>query len=255
MVFLSDLDGTLIDKEGIIKKEDVCAIRKWTKQHSFGFVTGRDEAFCADLMNRYSLSCDYLITNNGANAYYKNECTYASLIDLTDAIEICGFVMENHDVFYTNEKGERFYPIHKKGLNGLQDFLARNPSLTHFSSIDLIDSLHQRTLGISKISIQVKTDIDHWLSVYKKQFSSVEVMKTSIDYIEITSKGTNKWNAFKSLNVEDCAFIGDGENDRMMLENLEHTYVMNHAPKDILALGCIVDCVAQAIQLEGEKHV
>ena len=254
MVFLSDLDGTLIDKEGAIHSQDVQAIHKWTTHHSFGLVTGRDEAFCLDLMKRYSLACDYLITNNGANAYIKNECVYSSLIDLDRSIQICKNIIENtkHDIFYTNGKGERFYPIQKYGKDRFIHFHQKNPSLNHFSDIDLMDSLNS---SLAKISLYTPKDIDTWLKVYKETFTDVEVMKTSFDYIEITSKGTNKWKAFESLNLSDCAFVGDGENDRLMLENLEHTYVMNHAPKEILSLGVHVDCVAQAIQIEGEKYV
>lgn len=254
MVFLSDLDGTLIDKEGKIHPSDVQAIHTWTAQHSFGLVTGRDKAFCLELMKRYSLDCDYLITNNGANAYAYNQCVYSSLIDLEQSIQICKSIIVNskHDIFYTNDKGERFYPIHEYGKSRFQSFCQKNPSLNHFSDIDLMDSLNS---DLTKISLYIPQDIDQWLKMYRNVFKNVEVMKTSSDYIEITSKGTNKWTAFKKLNLNECAFIGDGENDRLMLENLENTYVMKHAPKEILSLGVNVDCVAQAIQIEGEKYV
>ena len=45
MIFLSDLDGTLMNSKGEITIEDVEAIRRWTQKHAFGFVTGRDKCF------------------------------------------------------------------------------------------------------------------------------------------------------------------------------------------------------------------
>ena len=73
MLFLSDLDGTLMDSNGTITEEDVNSIHQWTQKHSFGFVTGRDHAFCMELASKYQLSCAYMITDNGAKAYYKDQ--------------------------------------------------------------------------------------------------------------------------------------------------------------------------------------
>ena len=52
MIFLSDLDGTLMNSKGEITIEDVEAIRRWTQKHAFGFVTGRDKAFCGKLAQK-----------------------------------------------------------------------------------------------------------------------------------------------------------------------------------------------------------
>ena len=40
MLFLSDLDGTLMDSNGNVTDEDVECIHQWTQKHAFGFVTG-----------------------------------------------------------------------------------------------------------------------------------------------------------------------------------------------------------------------
>ena len=56
MLFLSDLDGTLMDSNGNVTDEDVECIHQWTQKHAFGFVTGRDRAFCVALASKYQLS-------------------------------------------------------------------------------------------------------------------------------------------------------------------------------------------------------
>ena len=81
-----------------------------------------------------------------------------------------------------------------------------------------------------------------------------EVMATSKDYIEITKKGTNKWEAFCHLPVEDAIFIGDGANDLCILKNLKNTYVMDHAPESLKVYGVCVKSVAQAIDIESRKE-
>ena len=70
MLFLSDLDGTLLDSNGNVTDEDVECIHQWTQKHAFGFVTGRDRAFCVALALKYQLSCEYMITDNGACLLY-----------------------------------------------------------------------------------------------------------------------------------------------------------------------------------------
>ena len=94
MLFLSDLDGTLMDSNGTITEEDVNSIHHWTQKHSFGFVTGRDHAFCMELASKYQLSCECMITDTGANAYYKDKNVYSSLIDLNDGIQMCKEILK-----------------------------------------------------------------------------------------------------------------------------------------------------------------
>ena len=51
MLFLSDLDGTLMDSNGNVTDEDVECIHQWTQKHAFGFVTGRDSVTLTGTIN------------------------------------------------------------------------------------------------------------------------------------------------------------------------------------------------------------
>lgn len=255
MIFLSDLDGTLMNSKGEITIEDVEAIRRWTQKHAFGFVTGRDKAFCDKLAQKYQLTCDCMITDNGANAFYKQENVYSSLIDLDDGMQMCKKILDSKvDVFYTDEKGNRYYPIQAYGVDRLHVFEKKQPSLGTFSNIDILEYLKNRTVGLAKISMYVEADFELLLDHFKRLFKDYEVMATSRDYIEITRKDTNKWEAFCHLPIDDAIFIGDGENDLCILKNLKDTYVMNHAPDIVKAYGVGVMSVAQAINIESRKE-
>ena len=255
MLFLSDLDGTLMDSNGTITEEDVNSIYQWAQKHSFGFVTGRDHAFCMELASKYQLSCEYMITDNGANAYYKDQNVYSSLIDLDDGIQMCKEILKyNLDLFYTDEVGNRYYPISSYGKERLHSFEKKQPSLGRFSNIDILEYLNSRDLGLAKLSMYVENDLDLLLNQFRDLFKNYEVMATSKDYIEITKKGTNKWEAFCHLPVEDAIFIGDGENDLCILKNLKNTYVMDHAPESLKSFGVSVKSVAQAIDIESRKE-
>lgn len=255
MVFLSDLDGTLIDSHCEIAKEDVLAIQAWTKKHAFGLVTGRDEAFCRNLIKKYDLSCEYLIANNGATAYLKNELIYSSCIDIQDAISMCEKIISIRevDLFYTDEFGNRYYPMCAYGDNRFEKFQKLQPSIRDFKEMDIMDYLKTRIHGCAKLSLYVERDLVLLLPKYKAMFPNYEVMATSKNYIEITKKHTNKWVALQQYLVDRVAFIGDGENDICILENLESAYVMDHAPEKVKKLGVCVKSVAQAIKIESEK--
>ena len=255
MIFLSDLDGTLMNSKGEITDEDIEAIHRWTQNHAFGFVTGRDRAFCEALSKKYQLSCEYMITDNGANAYYRDKNVYSSLIDLEDGIQMCKEIIKlNVEVFYTDEIGNRYYPIQAYGINRLHVFQKKQPSLGTFSNIDILESLDNRMVGLAKISMYVENDLEILLNHFKNIFQNYEVMATSRDYIEITRKGTHKWEAFCHLPISDAIFIGDGENDLCILKNLNNTYVMNHAPESLKTFGVSVKSVAQAIDIESRKE-
>ena len=256
MLFLSDLDGTLINSAGEITKLDWQAIQKYTKKNSFGFVTGRDEAFCRDLISKYNLSCDCVIANNGATAYWKGKCVYSSLMDVQESISICKKIIELNevDLFYTDQIGNRYYPIDKYGMDRMNGFLQYQPNLRGFCDKDLIAYLKTRKEGCAKFSLFVKDKIDDILYKYKALFAEYEVMQTSKDYIEITKKGINKWIALKHLPEKEAAFIGDGLNDLCILKNVTSAYVMNHAPESVKKYGVCVCNVAKAIEIEMEKE-
>ena len=255
MLFLSDLDGTLMDSNGEITIEDVEAIHQWTQKHGFGFVTGRDRAFCVTLASKYQLSCECMITDNGANAYHQDENVYSSLIDLSEGIQMCKAILEYKvDLFYTDEFGNRYYPIACYGKDRLNIFEKKQPSLGQFSNVDILEYLSTRNLGLAKLSMYIENDLDLILNQFRGLFKNYEVMATSKDYIEITKKGTNKWEAFCHLPIDDAIFIGDGENDLCILEKLNDTYVMEHAPESLKAYGVCVKSVAEAMNIESRKE-
>jgi hypothetical protein len=57
-----------------------------------------------------------------------------------------------------------------------------------------------------------------------------------------------------SLDLKQCAFIGDGENDIPMMDRLEHTYVMQSADENVRSHAkYTVSGVKEALEHEREK--
>ena len=75
-----------------------------------------------------------------------------------------------------------------------------------FSDVDLMEYLNTRQFGLAKLSVYVEKDLDLILNQFRGLFKNYEVMATSKDYIEITRKGTNKWENLVSFTCRRCNF-------------------------------------------------
>lgn len=264
-LFLSDLDGTLIHKEIKISENDVAAIKKWKKAGNlFGLVTGRDFVFCHRLLDQYDIEPDCLITCNGAITYWKDKRIDASLIDLEIAKSIF-LELQNYltriDPFYTAEDGSNYF------LNDDEIEMQRiRKDMAYLGQIhekSLLEHLKERKEGLAKISISARTsgNCDFYLPIFQKKFENVEVMATSVDFIEMTRKNTDKSHAMnqmikhEKLDMDDIIFIGDGSNDIPLFKMLTNTYVMNHANDSIkqYARNSVLS-VSNAIEKESKEN-
>ena len=59
---------------------------------------------------------------------------------------------------------------------------------------------------------------------------------------------------YLNLDEKEIITIGDGENDLCILEKLNDTYVMEHAPESLKAYGVCVKSVAEAMNIESRKE-
>lgn len=264
-LFLSDLDGTLIQKKPCIASSDVKAIKKWkAKGNLFGLVTGRDYVYCISLLSKYDIEPDCLITCNGAMVHVGDKRIYSSLIDLDVATKIYKDLVcyvDDMDCFYTSDDGSNCFCV-----DTLKDRFEKIKKdyayLGVINDEDLFLHLSKRSEGLTKITVSMRTEENctKYLPILQKQFLDVEVIPTSPDYIEMTRKNTNKSNAIKALiehenlNVEDIAFIGDGLNDVGLFDYLDYTYVMDKASNQVKSHAKItVSSVSEAIEIESER--
>lgn len=264
-LFLSDLDGTLIHKDLEISREDEKAIASLQESGNlFGLVTGRDRVFCENLLQRYGLRSNCLITCNGAMTYWNQNRMDASLIDLDVSISIFKELTKYEDImfFFTAEDGRNYFPVTMLGSR-FKEIQSEFSYLGNVQNQDVFEYLNTRNEGCAKISVctYTKENNQKYLPIFQSLFNNVEVLPTSFDYIEMTKKDTDKSRAMKKmiesqhLNIEDIVFIGDGLNDVSLFDMLNHTYVMDSASDEVKAhANTIVSSVSEAIQIEREKR-
>ncbi len=238
-LFLSDVDGTLIDLVPVMNQKDVQAIDAWIQEgNAFGLVTGRDIHFCHNLMDKYELDAQYFITSNGASTYIGDTCIDTALIDKKRSLEIYRALYSYYpDVvfFFTDEKGNRYFPTSIMSDDEYAEYQKRCHHLKPFMEQDVLEYLETRDVGCTKISINTVSPEKNieLLPVFQSLFPDVEVMATAIDYIEITKKGIHKGYALDHLlnyeSFDSIYYVGDSANDIPMFEKISNSFVMSSA--------------------------
>ncbi len=245
-LFLSDLDGTLMDVHGNIQEQDVQALHALAKHGiAFGIVTGRDYGFCQKLIRRYRLDANMIIGNNGGSIWIQDEKVMEEHIEAGAAVRIMEFLKDHVDEinpFVCNEQSTFFFmkeQYTRKHWNEVREQLSY---LGDIADQDLLQYLKEKQEPVVKISIHTYTQErrDIWLPILCAQFQDTyEILPTSFDYIEITRKGIDKGKSFLQaleywkLSQEEVAFIGDGANDIPLFQEVENSFCMASAAHEV----------------------
>lgn len=260
-LFLSDLDGTLIDQHGNIQTRDVAAIRMLKEQGiAFGIVTGRDYGFCQKLIQRYELNPIIIIGNNGGSIWIRGEKIMEEHIDAKETLRIMEFLKDHVDElnpFVCNEHSTFFFMKDHYQREHWIEVSKKLSYLGNISNQDLIQYLKEKQEPAVKISIHTYTQErrDTWLPILREQFKDAyEIQPSSFDYIEITRKGIDKGKSFLSavealqLPKAETAFIGDGANDIALFHEVGNSFCMDTAVQEVQREAAhIVKSVAEAV--------
>lgn len=279
-----DLDGTLLNSEGMISTKNKEALQK-AKEKGIEIIlaSGRSK----DSIKNFALEIGadkYLIAGNGALAYdiQKNKEIYDKSIKKKDVLKILKICEEN-SIFYSLHtkssiltKSLNYSPLvyHSENLSkpedkktsinvipNLYEYVKSNKR-EKYLKISIQDADKSIFNNIIKKIKQIKNvdviDVEH--STKKKLKIKNEEITIQYYYTEITRKNINKWFAIKAIskkmkiNKKYIVAIGDNINDKEMVENAALGVVMGESALAANNIGDIVvadhnsDGVAEAIE-------
>lgn len=256
-----DLDGTLLNSNGEISKENRDAISLAIKNNveivaCSGRITNSVKNIAIDIG-----ADNYLISGNGAELYdIKNEKTlYENYINKNLVLKLIKFC-ETNSIYYSifsensiivkslnynvlvyNSENLRKEPDKRTNINvtsNIYEYIEKG-SINRFSKITICDNNEMIFNGILNKLRKIKgidvLDVAHMSNKTVK----LDEKEYNIQYYytEITAQNVNKWNAIlklaKILNIknEEIMCIGDNVNDKEMLENAGKGIAMgNSAP-------------------------
>lgn len=278
-----DLDGTLLNSQGLISEKNKEAIKKaQNKGVEVILASGRSK----DSVKNFSLEINsnkYLIAGNGALAYdiQKDKDIYDKSIKKNDILKILKICEEN-SIFYSLHtkhtiltKSLNYSPLvyhsenllksdeKKTSINvipNLYEYVKSNNRETYFK-VTIQDSDKSIFNNIIRKLKQVKNvdviDVEH----STKKNIKLNNQETSIQYYytEITRKNINKWSAIRAvskkmrINKKQIVAIGDNNNDKEMIQKAGYGIVMANSALAVQNIGDIVvadhnsDGVAEAI--------
>ena len=261
----SDMDGTLLNSDHKIPKENIELI-KFAQKNGIQFVVATGRAYYEALpaLNDENIKCD-VISFNGGIIYDKNgniiNITPMKLKDLYYTIEILksleiSYQLYTKNTIYTNsiETDITAYIdlIRANGEEPNEQHLrqeARNRlALGHITEVDNIELyLNQEDNPAIKV-IGISNDLEklkHATELLSGN-DNISVTSSGANNIEIMDKKATKGEALKivadihDINLKNAIAIGDNLNDQAMLDIVEYSIAMKNGNKDLQKTSKII---------------
>ena len=254
----SDMDGTLLNSDHKIPKENIELI-KFAQKNGIQFVVATGRAYYEALpaLNNENIKCD-VISFNGGIIYDKNgniiNITPMKLKDLYYTIEILksleiSYQLYTKNTIYTNsiETDITAYIdlIRANGEEPNEQHLrqeARNRlALGHITEVDNIELyLNQENNPAIKV-IGISNDLEklkHATELLSGN-DNISVTSSGANNVEIMDRKATKGEALKivadihDINLKNAIAIGDNLNDQAMLDIVEYSIAMKNGNKKL----------------------
>ena len=254
----SDMDGTLLNSDHKIPKENIELI-KFAQKNGIQFVVATGRAYYEALpaLNNENIKCD-VISFNGGIIYDKNgniiNITPMKLKDLYYTIEILksleiSYQLYTKNTIYTNsiETDITAYIdlIRANGEEPNEQHLrqeARNRlALGHITEVENIELyLNQENNPAIKV-IGISNDLEklkHATELLSGN-DNISVTSSGANNVEIMDKKATKGEALKivadihDINLKNAIAIGDNHNDQAMLDIVEYSIAMKNGNKEL----------------------
>lgn len=231
----SDLDGTLVNSEGIINEKVFDLINNLNKEGiKFAAASGR---FYSQLNKNFEkVKHDMLfIAHNGALIKYnkKGKTVYSNAISRENIKKVVGLKRDyGEQLFLASEDKAYIMNPSQEIMDKFKFFQV--PACKVKSFDDVKDDIYKITYYVSG---GVKKDILQYLKYNLN--SDLEFVVSGDGWIDIMNKDVSKGNAVsilqKKLNVdkENTMVFGDYYNDLTMFKVAQYSYAMKNAPEDV----------------------
>jgi len=245
-VVISDLDGTLLNKEHKISEYTKTVFKELHDQNYLIIVaTGRHHLDAMPIVEGLGFPV-YLVTSNGARIHSpQKELLFSfdidsksikSVLDLGIDSEITT-VLFKENVWQTNK--------HNENLNSFQTELNYLPELVDFDMVEDLSAIkmfftHNRHSKLMELRDQI---LKKYPDLFSHAFSlplCLEFMDKSVD----KSVAIAKILEIENFNFEQSISFGDGYNDEKMLNATAKGLLMGNAPESLKNKLCNLEVIA-----------
>lgn len=236
-LLISDLDGTLLNKNKEVSNNNIKIIKKWIDLGGlFTIATGRNLKSAYNRIKNIPINCPAILLN-GCCLYDYNKREFINVSYLDNYLKPIEFVINNYkeagvefilkdDIFVINNNDITNNHLSKEGLS----FLNKS-----------FDEIEEK--GTIKILIGIKNEL---IDKLQKELNdilppSIYSVQTDPQYLELLPTGVNKGYALeklkKSFNIKHVIAFGDYYNDIEMIKFADIGFAMENAPQDVKDVG------------------
>ena len=266
-MIISDVDGTLINKEGFVSEKTRETIQKLVSRgYRFGIATGRHIDSARSIAEQCGMNPDdmMIVSLNGLLVEHKSEnyqvkedyLDYDACLRLSDIAEkyYMGILFfYDQDVYYMMD--DRSIEDYKRGLKPkMLRFFQENVKMHRIFSMDEIKPFFDNDSFLRKV-VMIQSDEYSELvkeRIAKEMDDDVHFMMVAPGWAEIMPKHVNKGDAIlryaKHFQIDPSKIIafGDGDNDLTMLQKVGHGVAMENARNSL-------KIVADALTLTNDE--
>ncbi len=239
----SDMDGTLLNRQGKLTEFTVEAIKQaQNKGIHFAVITGRADEGVEIPFEGKGVTCTRILMN-GAQIKDENKRILFEKTIPFDQITLFNVLLKNSGFiysFYGENCRYTFFTInqHREIDELLNKVKMPDKRYQNFIRIDSLDELRDKKI----FKMEARSDqIDQVAPLRELLSEKLDLNVTSAAYfnVEATHQEANKATALKSLckilNVEEdeTAIFGDGLNDLILFQNFKETYAVANACKEV----------------------
>lgn len=255
-MFVSDLDGTLLNDEHVILPQNIEAIRIAKKKgYRFMVATGRSLNSVKSLLDPLHIQCPCILLNGALfvdeNGDIKREIflenhTVGNLLKKMEELDIVYYLYTREGVARKDlkrailEYKESLRERYGKTEEEIDDIVSNSNFFETDVWIHDIDTFLNSSLFVYKMeAFSNNGENIKKLRSYAEHFSNINIVGASDYHIEITHQDAHKgemlsW-VLSSMGLEsnEVAVFGDNENDISMLKRNANSYAMKNAKKHI----------------------
>lgn len=266
---VSDMDGTLINKQSQISYKNLKAILSLTQNHiEFAIASGRDYQSVSSLLDTYHITCESIL-GNGAQycdkdgrilmSCYLDKKVYQDIVKIFEEKQIPymvftteGFFTGHHPDFVRQAFIERAVQrFHNRAIDYDKGGCFYASPCNHLQQIDNIEEFLKRKLDIIKVEAfsldpREMTSAKDLLA----HIPTISYLSSFDDNIEVTDSQAQKGLilekviALKGYTKEEVVVLGDGMNDLTLFQHFPYSFAPANADPDIqkLAYKVVSDC-------------
>ncbi len=243
-----DMDGTLLNSEDMIAKEDETALKRLQEGGMEVMIaSGRLDLMVMRYIHQLNLQGHVISCNGGLIRNIKTgEIVYSNAMDKNIVGEMFAYVLEHKIDFFIytpnvvfsnreNPRAARYEGIHRnlpKELSFEIRYL-RTPDMSVFEGMEIL-----KVLFILTTSEQV----DYYIDKYSV-FNELEVVSSSPGLVDIMAAGSSKGRALKILadrqgvDLKEVIAFGDNYNDIDMLQCVGMPVAMENSVEELKAVA------------------